>query len=341
MKKNKSFSLSFLGILLLGFIPAVGLCQINELNFNHQNFNGTALPRTNINPMSIKMWDNYGNGGPTTYSTILEVYGLSGHQTSQLSFGGWDNSKIRYREAFYAQNSWSDWVTLLDSKNNIESAGLLQISGTGNHYISQGNLGIGSTAPGAKLSFQDLTNNSVDGITWYSPNPLVYGIHRTSGDWISPNYQQLRLSWDTGLIIDPGTLYGKSYLDVQGNGIRVTSGSVGIGTTNTQGYKLAVAGNMIAEEVKVKLQGQWPDYVFEKDYPIKSLPALESFIKTNHHLPDVPSSSEVEKEGINIGEMNAILLKKIEELTLHLIDIKKENQEMKNEIAELKVLVQK
>ena len=126
--------------------------QQEQLTFTHQNINFSAAPRTTINPMSIKMWDNYQNGGPTEYGTVMEFYGLGAHQTGQFYFAGWDNSKIRYREAFYAQNTWSDWMTLLDSKNNLESTGRLMITGQGNHYINGGNVGIGTTNPGDMLT---------------------------------------------------------------------------------------------------------------------------------------------------------------------------------------------
>jgi hypothetical protein len=147
-------------LLLLGFIlPAFGYSQVSEVNFNHQNINFSAAPRTTMNPMSIKLWDNYGNGGPAQFGTVMEIYGLSSHQTSQLHFGGWDNSKIKYREAFYAQNTWSDWVTLLDSKNDVESAGKLLISGAGNHSIN-GNLSLGTLnpTPGATLTVAGLVS---------------------------------------------------------------------------------------------------------------------------------------------------------------------------------------
>ena len=125
--------------------------QTNEINFQYQSIDFSLQPRTGINPMSIKLWDSYNNGGPTTYGSVLEIYGRSGHQTSQLFFGGWDNSRIRYREAFYDQNTWSDWITLLDSKNDVESLGLLKIAGNGDHYVANGNVGIGTKVPEYKL----------------------------------------------------------------------------------------------------------------------------------------------------------------------------------------------
>ncbi|WP_316815849.1 hypothetical protein [Pedobacter nyackensis] len=119
-------------------------------------------------------------------------------------------------------------------------------------------------------------------------------------------------------------------------GIKLFSTSVGIGTTNVHTYKLAVGGGMIAESVKVKPQGEWPDYVFEKDYPILPLNELEKFVSKNKHLPNVPNAAEVKKDGIDVGEMNAKLLQKIEELTLYIIDQQKNILNQQKEIKDLK-----
>jgi len=117
-------------------------------------------------------------------------------------------------------------------------------------------------------------------------------------------------------------------------------GNVGVGTTDTKGYKLAVAGSMIAESVKVKLQGTWPDFVFAKDYVLPTLQETEKHIREKGHLPGIPSAAEVEKNGIELGDMNKKLLQKIEELTLYLIEMKKENetkhQKLQAEINQLK-----
>ncbi|HKG08728.1 MAG TPA: hypothetical protein VKB19_19820 [Pedobacter sp.] len=205
-----------------------------------------------------------------------------------------------------------------------------------NTFPTTGNVGIatGSVVPGAKLSFNNLNDgtNGADGITWYSPNPLKYGIFRTAGTWVAPNYQQLKLSWESGIVMDPGTAYGKSYVDVQGAGLRITSGNLGVGTADTKGYRLAVAGSMVAESVTVKLQGIWPDFVFAKDYKLPSLHEIEKHIKEQGHLPGIPSAAEVQADGIELGEMNRRLLQKIEELTLHLISEQKLVQEVRQEL---------
>ncbi|MCK9205013.1 MAG: hypothetical protein M0P58_11350 [Bacteroidales bacterium] len=124
--------------------------------------------------------------------------------------------------------------------------------------------------------------------------------------------------------------------DRNGNGVWtdtsvfiINSGNVGIGTSNTKGYKLAVNGNAVCEEMKIKLRNNWPDYVFNKDYQLPSLKEVDRFIQRNNHLPELPSAKEVAENGINIGEMNALLLKKVEELTIYIIALQKEVEQLK------------
>ncbi|MDF2859441.1 MAG: hypothetical protein K0Q87_5292, partial [Neobacillus sp.] len=107
-------------------------------------------------------------------------------------------------------------------------------------------------------------------------------------------------------------------------------GSVGIGT-ETPREKLSVNGRIRAHEIKVET-ANWPDYVFKENYPLKSLDSLRAFIRENGHLPEVPTAASAEKEGVSLGEMNKILLKKIEELTLYLLEKDKEISEIKKEL---------
>ncbi|TCC97693.1 hypothetical protein [Pedobacter hiemivivus] len=103
---------------------------------------------------------------------------------------------------------------------------------------------------------------------------------------------------------------------------RWNDNGVGIGTTNLNGYKLAVNGKIRAHEIKVET-ANWPDYVFTKSYQLPRLQETEKHIREKGHLPGIPSAEEVKTNGIDLGEMNAKLLQKIEELTLYIIDLEK------------------
>ena len=96
-------------------------------------------------------------------------------------------------------------------------------------------------------------------------------------------------------------------------------GAVGIGTT-TPDALLTVNGTIHSKEIKVTASVPAPDYVFEAGYQLQDLAELKVYVDKNHHLPEIPSAAQIEKEGINLGDMNLKLLKKVEELTLHLIE---------------------
>jgi hypothetical protein len=114
------------------------------------------------------------------------------------------------------------------------------------------------------------------------------------------------------------------------------NGSVGIGTSDTRGYKLAVNGNGIFTRVTVKAYNNWPDFVFNNDYKLPPLSETEAFIKTNKHLPNIPSAAEVARDGIDLGEMNQKLLQKIEEQMLYIIEMNKKITSLTNEVKDLK-----
>lgn len=105
-------------------------------------------------------------------------------------------------------------------------------------------------------------------------------------------------------------------------------GNVGIGTVGLMTAKLAVNGLIRGKEIKVETTNFWPDYVFKPEYKLPSLAETAQFIQENGHLSDIPKASEIESDGIPLGKMNALLLKKIEELTLHLIEKDKEITEI-------------
>ncbi|RAI99472.1 hypothetical protein LX64_04606 [Chitinophaga skermanii] len=108
--------------------------------------------------------------------------------------------------------------------------------------------------------------------------------------------------------------------------------NVGINTTDTKGYKLAVNGNVIANKITVKAY-PWADFVFDDNYKLPSLASVEAFIKQHKHLPNIPSAKEVAENGIEVGEMNSKLLQTIEELTLHAIAQEKQITAQKDALS--------
>jgi len=109
--------------------------------------------------------------------------------------------------------------------------------------------------------------------------------------------------------------------------IKSSNGYVGVGTTNPT-YRLTVNGGILCEEVKVIGNVPDADYVFEEDYPLAPLSEVESFIKENKHLPNIPSAQEFKTNGYKVGDMDEMLLRKVEELTLYIIQLEKQVKEL-------------
>lgn len=162
-----------------------------------------------------------------------------------------------------------------------------------------------------------------------SPNDAIIRVKSSSGYGsnvclkavVSNNIKEGQLQYE-GRFLFHNTTMVENTMVINGDG------NVGIGTFNTAGFKLSVEGNIRAREVRVNSLA-WADFVFDKNYTLMSIAELENYINDQGHLPGVPSQKEVEQDGIDLGRMDAILLQKIEELTLYVIDLQKENEKMK------------
>lgn len=136
----------------------------------------------------------------------------------------------------------------------------------------------------------------------------------------------------TGLYIDADDSPSDFAIIADGNS--AFNGIVSIGTMDpAAGYKLNVDGKIIAEELRIQNSTAWPDYVFETDYSLQPLDKVSEFIRENKHLSEVPSAKDIEQNGIIVGEMQATLLKKIEELTLYIIEQDKRISQLENRLS--------
>ncbi|WP_420602827.1 fibronectin type III domain-containing protein [Flagellimonas sp.] len=133
---------------------------------------------------------------------------------------------------------------------------------------------------------------------------------------------------------------GGSSIWLEANSVASYSGDVGIGTNAVpSGYKLAVEGKIRTREIRVD-QDTWPDYVFKEGYDLPSLEEIQKHIAEKGHLPNIPSAKEVKANGADLGEMDKLLLEKVEEMMLYIIELKKENKAQQIEIENLKNQIQ-
>lgn len=116
--------------------------------------------------------------------------------------------------------------------------------------------------------------------------------------------------------------------------------TVGTGVTIPAGstYKMAIGGGILTEKVRVATNGTtfWADFVFDKDYKLRPLSEVENYIKINQHLPEIPSTSEVRKDGIDLAQTQALLLQKVEELTLYVIEQDKKIKKLESKVQNLR-----
>ncbi|WP_205510094.1 hypothetical protein [Longitalea arenae] len=215
------------------------------------------------------------------------------------------------------------------------------VTGTwGDKFVisKEGNVGIGTPTPSAsykldvvgsaKANLIDINSGTADG------GRLIF---RSEG------FPEWRIRNFNGLGFFPGEGAATSlWLD--------NSGTVGIGVQNTDGHKLRVDGSVRAVSFTANSGNTWADYVFDSTYHLPSLTAVKNYIQQNHHLPDVPSADDVNRDGVNIVDNQVILLKKIEELMLYVIEqnekqqlferelkaVKEENEALKERINHLK-----
>ncbi len=255
----------------------------------------------------------------------------------------------------------NDQYTIMDS-NELYGSHLLHIGTRDGADIVKFRTVFSS---GLAVDRMTIKNNGFVGIGTTSPLGVLHVTSGTSGDAIfrleadtvnnnenSNPLIQLRQDGDIiGVDIGFSESFGDNVFGIapwhsaQGGNrwdalvMNMATGNVGIGTKVPGNWKLAVKGKIRAEEIKVETG--WADYVFKEGYDLPTLEEVEKHIKEKGHLINIPSAKEVEENGIELGEMNKLLLEKIEELTLYLIQQRNETEEIKKELLQLKQTMKK
>ncbi|MEL6560877.1 MAG: hypothetical protein AAFQ94_21965 [Bacteroidota bacterium] len=302
------------------------------------NTNNGVLTINSSNSTNMLRLENEGHGNESTLRfRARSVTGQLLHGDVSLYSTGLNSGYLGFKVP--ASNTTNgDYDMIINQEGNI-GMGTLDPFGSTNNYgiqIARGthsSLLVGSPNTsnyGGIIQTSDGRHRIFIGANYYDDG---------TDSW--KNFQSGKGSAGISLYADEGQ-WGTSidFLTSQadGNSIKRMSikgnGNIGIGTTNPDA-KLAVNGQVHSQEVLVDMDG-WSDFVFADDYHLQSLEKVEEFINENSHLPEIPSEAEVLKNGIKLGEMDAKLLQKIEELTLYLIEQNKEIQSLKKELTTLK-----
>ena len=201
------------------------------------------------------------------------------------------------------------------------------------------NVGIGNSAPSARLEVSSGVSNTAGIKLTNLTYSYVPSVNASKFLTVDGSGNVILATYAAGARVAAEGVDVESLWQRKGAFLQSTKGEaiiIGSGVSQTPSdYNLFVSKGILTEKVKVAVKNtaEWSDKVFDKNYSLKSLSAVEQYIKSNKHLPGIPSADEVVKEGMDVAKMNAKLLEKIEELTLYLIVQQKE-------IAQLKARIQ-
>jgi hypothetical protein len=303
MKKNQAITLTLLFV-----------CTLFTSNQMHAQWsqNSTSIWNSNLNA-------NVGIGTSTPTSAKLQFANVAGNKICLFS----DNAT---QGSGFGINNYNLVAYIPDFPNQRFSVRLNSYTGAEKFIVNRE----GTVATGSRIFVGQLgtENGGYSLIHFKNGTSVTGGVVRASVGSSDAGDAPLGLQASTLSFVNSGGF--RFYIN--------TAGNVGIGTTNPT-YKLSVNGSIQAKEIRVETG--WADFVFAPEYALRPLSEVESYICQNRHLPDVTPASEIQKDGLQVGKQMTEMMQKIEELTLYLIDLKKENTNIQQENAALKTRIEK
>ena len=230
-----------------------------------------------------------------------------------------NNNNIGYLQAYN-----SDYILATNSENNGNL--VFGTKALNRMYInSNGNIAVNNSAITGQFNIKG--NGEVLNVN--GTDPLIQFTSGTNKGYVRSLGNNMLFA------VNSGNTSGKLQFLTK-NKTRMTIGAdgriaIGDDAKFAAGYLLSVQGKIIAEELLVQLNESWPDYVFSDDYKLMNFEQLKSYITTNNHLPNIPSAEKM-KDGINVGEMNKLLTEKVEELTLYILQMHEEIEQLKKKV---------
>ncbi len=331
MKKTKFYLASFALLFLFNTMRA----QVHYVNTTTNNENSSAIGYGTVASGEKSFASGINSTAQGICSSTLGQFNEAlGHYSVTIGC----NLKAINMRSMVIGSGYSDYFKLENNKLNSLMIGFLSqyptlFIGTSPSYNKTGKIGIGNvTEPEAKLHIR----SDVDSSATLYLQPGVWNTAANAQIWMGNKNNGISADYGTGMVY-----HTENNHVFEGGDVIVPNNSMGIGTNNTYGYALAVKGKILTDEVMIKHPDDWYDFVFKKEYKLTSLDALEQYIEQNNHLPDIPSESEVKSQGIELSKMNGLLLKKIEELTLYIIEQQKALNTQQKEIDMLKKVVKK
>lgn len=319
----------------------------------------------------IRFRNKVDNNQWSNWKTIWTTQNLNANDFMMRKLDVWNTDAGNKERLFFATNGTTFFKGYGNTKFDWwgENGSLMKMSGNGN-------VGIGITEPQEKLDVNGTIRSGImsfgsvtasENATVSAKNILNIGNDRHGTILIGSN-----------LFLDNGTLYtAKNHPTMSGAAIAIpgnghefqgsvlfytkppspategqiytkgpsmmitAAGDLAIGTNSTFGYKLAVAGSTITESLRVKKVINWPDYVFHDNYRLPALHSVAEFIRINKHLPEIPPAAEIATKGMDVAEINKQLLKKVEELTLYLIEQDKQIKALQEHSKKMENLLNK